>query len=119
VNILAPYPVDQRAELLPSIVRFMLPVDFPSGRATDLTFETGPEGNNGVFYGALSGGAIGSLFPFTQDTVTYHFISDGRIPEPASLLLLVSGFVSLVAWSGDGSVRTRSFWGTFARRETT
>jgi hypothetical protein len=61
--------------------------------------ETGPEGNNGAFYFApfepsVPGTFRNQGFPGNQDAL-YHFISDGRIPEPASLLLLISGLLGL------------------------
>ena len=47
--------------------------------------EIGPEGNNGAAYLAAVGGPGSLLFPAAP--VQYNFISDGVIPEPASLLL--------------------------------
>ena len=73
-----------------------LPVIFPFPVQI---LETGPEGNNGAFYFApVLSGQPGSS---RQYYILYRFISDGRIvPEPANLVLLVSGFVVLagMAW---------------------
>jgi hypothetical protein len=57
--------------------------------------EVGPEGNNGAFY------TPGPNNPgFDPSLPTYHFISDGSVPEPASLSLLATGVVAgaLVSW---------------------
>jgi hypothetical protein len=55
--------------------------------------EVGPEGNNGAFYtpGAGKPGGIGEN---EENKVTYHFISDGVVPEPSSIALLMSGLLS-------------------------
>ncbi len=49
--------------------------------------EIGPEGNNGAFYtpGPNDPGFIPGA------SVTYHFVSDGVVPEPSSIFLLLSG----------------------------
>jgi hypothetical protein len=48
--------------------------------------EVGPEGNNGAFY------TPGPNDPgFDPSLPTYHFISDGTVPEPASISLLGVG----------------------------
>ena len=53
--------------------------------------EIGPEGNNGAFYTPLPGQP-----GFDISGPAYHFVSDGRIPEPFSLLLLGFGLVFVV-----------------------
>ena len=53
--------------------------------------EVGPEGNNGVFY------TPGPNDPgFDPSQPTYHFISDGVVPEPGVATLLICG-ASLLA----------------------
>jgi hypothetical protein len=94
---------DSPADRLPP-----LPVDFSPGSI----LETGPEGNSGAFLFVPFGGGTGGFRnqgpPGDQD-VLYHFISDGRIPEPASLLLLVSGFVGLAGMEWGRSRLSRGY----------
>lgn len=62
-----------------------LPTEF---RGDPVIAESGPEGNNGAFYtptpdqpGYVSGYAV-----------TYHFISDSSVPEPATWAMMLLGF---------------------------
>jgi len=51
--------------------------------------EVGPEGNNGIVYTPTAGQpgfVVGAAGP-----ITYHFISDSPVPEPASLGLMLTG----------------------------
>ena len=66
--------------------------------------EIGPEGNNGAFYTPLQGqpGYVeedGGLTGIVG--VTYHFVSDGTIPEPSSTALLALGLAVLVLGVGQ------------------
>ncbi len=64
--------------------------------------EVGPEGNNGAFYtpqegqpGYVEFGLVG------VQGFTYHFISDGTIPEPSSTALLSLGLALLLIGAGQ------------------
>ena len=57
--------------------------------------EVGPEGNNGAFY-TPGLGTQGLPDPgWDPSGPTYHFISDGVVPEPGSLALLATGGLPL------------------------
>jgi hypothetical protein len=70
-------------------------VGLPSGFFPNVILipEVGPEGDNGAFYSPVPGQpGFPELDPVV---VTYHFISDVSVPEPATLLLLTSGLVGI------------------------
>ena len=50
--------------------------------------EVGPEGNNGIFY-TPTANQPGYVPGFS---VTYHFISDSPLPEPATWAMMILGF---------------------------
>jgi hypothetical protein len=78
---------------------------FPSAPYPNLVLipELGPEGDNGAFYTPGPGQPgfpsltvpVGVDPPQLELSVTYHFISDVSVPEPATLLLLTSGLVGI------------------------
>ncbi len=70
--------------------------------------EIGPEGNNGAFYTPLPGqpGYVEEDGVVGVAGVTYHFVSDGTIPEPSSTALLALGLAILVLGVGQRQ-RTR------------
>jgi hypothetical protein len=82
-----------------------LPAFDPNGVRID---ELGPEGNNGAFYTPTEGqpGYV-EFGPFGLQGFTYHFISDGTIPEPSSTALLSLGLAVLVLGAGQRR-RTRA-----------
>ena len=57
--------------------------------------ESGPDFFYHVPFGGGPGGFRNQGTPPLDQDVIYHFILDGRIPEPASLVLLVSGLMGL------------------------
>ncbi len=65
--------------------------------------EIGPEGNNGAFYTPLPGqpGYVEEDGVVGVAGVTYHFVSDGTIPEPSSTALLALGLAVLVLGVGQ------------------
>ena len=70
----------------------------------NIVAEVGPEGNNGAFYTPVEGqpGYVeedGGLTGIVG--VTYHFVSDGTIPEPSSTALLALGLAMLVLGVGQ------------------
>ncbi len=70
----------------------------------NIVAEVGPEGNNGAFYTPVEGqpGYVeedGGLTGIVG--VTYHFVSDGTIPEPSSTALLALGLAVLVLGVGQ------------------
>jgi hypothetical protein len=56
--------------------------------------EIGPEGNNGAFYTPLPGQP-----GFDISRPIYHFVSDGRVPEPPTSLLLGAGLITLLCYA--------------------
>lgn len=62
----------------------------PGGAYTNLVSipEIGPEGDNGAFYTPTANqpGYVGGF------AVTYHFISDSGVPEPATWAMMIAGF---------------------------
>ncbi len=73
------------------------PLAFYANRLTIL--EVGVEGGDGAFYTPLPG-QPGHVAGFA---VSYNLISDGRVPEPATFLLLGSGLIGLAG----GMIRKR------------
>ena len=72
-------------------------IGLPSNALTNtvLIQEVGPEGANGATYTPTAGQPG---FFNTDFTFTYNIVSDGAIPEPASMMLMGAGIVALGAF---------------------